>query len=279
MIRARADCQVNFTVLSLTRQVDDPLTLGVTIAPFLFPIGSNAPFCPSPGSPATVRNRGNIIATIGQPTFYTFGFAAPPASLVEVFTFEWTGISTNVSIALLPGVFPGPLGQAAVVGGSAVFIAQPLHATQLQWRKDGSNLVEGAHFIGVTNATLTILNVQPMDAGNYSIVTGNSAFPLGTTNSATSSNATLTVFKPVRLAITKPQTGGAASVFVNNQDQTPMEVARVPKFDLFTTTNVALNFINWLVVTNVSTNFSGGSLRFDLPAGGSQQFIRLRERP
>ena len=61
-----------------------------------------------------------------------------------------------------------------------------------QWRRDGIPLIESAIVRGSTNATLTLSNVQPGQAGNYSVRVGS------VTGSLLSSNALLTVI-PVYL--------------------------------------------------------------------------------
>jgi hypothetical protein len=55
--------------------------------------------------------------------------------------------------------------------------------TSWQWKRGGTNIVNGAHFAGATTATLSITNVEALDAGVYSCVVGN-AFT-NTTVSAT----------------------------------------------------------------------------------------------
>ncbi|HWH69550.1 MAG TPA: DUF4082 domain-containing protein, partial [Candidatus Sulfotelmatobacter sp.] len=57
-----------------------------------------------------------------------------------------------------------------------------------QWRRDGTNLVDGGRFTGVNAATLSITDVSTNDAGLYSVVVSNG---FGT---AISANAALTVF-------------------------------------------------------------------------------------
>ena len=56
-----------------------------------------------------------------------------------------------------------------------------------QWRKNGTNLVNGAKFSGVTEPNLTIANLQPDDVGNYTVVVTNAY------GSVTSTAAVLTV--------------------------------------------------------------------------------------
>jgi hypothetical protein len=62
-----------------------------------------------------------------------------------------------------------------------------------QWRKNGSNLSDGGNISGVTNATLTLTNVQASDAGTYLVVISN------TGGLTVSSNATLTVPAPISI--------------------------------------------------------------------------------
>ncbi len=60
-----------------------------------------------------------------------------------------------------------------------------------QWSTNGVNLADGAHYGGVTNATLTITNVQPSDAGTYSVT-------------ATNADGSLTVSATLTVSLTEP---------------------------------------------------------------------------
>ena len=68
--------------------------------------------------------------------------------------------------------------RAFVIGCARLFVSTS-SPFGYQWRLDGSNLA------GATNASLTLTNVQPNDAGNYSVRITNSA------GVAISSNAVL----------------------------------------------------------------------------------------
>ena len=59
-----------------------------------------------------------------------------------------------------------------------------------QWRLNTTNLTNGGQLSGATTGTLTISNVQPADAGSYTLVVTNGA------GTATSAAATLTVNGP-----------------------------------------------------------------------------------
>ena len=77
-----------------------------------------------------------------------------------------------------------------------------------QWRRNGTNLVNGTNCIvsGATTATLTIADILKVDEGSYSVVVTNPA------GSDTSSNAVLTVIDP---AINTPPT----NTYVHRREQ------------------------------------------------------------
>ena len=93
-------------------------------------------------------------------------------------------ITFSISAANAPPVFTTqPATQSVAVGGSVtlVGVASGTPAPTYQWRKDGAALP------GATTSTLVLANVQPADAGTYTLVATNSA------GSATSNPAVLTV--------------------------------------------------------------------------------------
>jgi hypothetical protein len=89
----------------------------------------------------------------------------------------------------VPAITQQPLGATNQVGTTATFAVMASGATPLsyQWHKDGTNLLDGGRFSGVTNATLIISNAQPTDSGYYSVEVSNYF------GSVTSSNAILMV--------------------------------------------------------------------------------------
>jgi hypothetical protein len=94
--------------------------------------------------------------------------------------------SSNSVLTLLPQppiILAQPVSETNVVGGTASFtvIASGTLPLSYQWRFGTSNI------IGATSATLTLLEVQPSQAGNYTVLITNL---FGSTNSAT---AVLTV--------------------------------------------------------------------------------------
>ena len=88
-----------------------------------------------------------------------------------------------VKITLPPTIDSSPTDQTATAGGTATFsvIATGSLPLSYQWNFNGTNI------IGSTNTSLTLTNVQPNQAGNYTVLVTN-AF-----GSILSSNAMLTV--------------------------------------------------------------------------------------
>lgn len=80
-----------------------------------------------------------------------------------------------------PQILTQPVGQSGLAGNTVKFKVEAQRAFGFQWQK-GAVPIPNA-----TNSTLTLLNIQSADAGNYSVVVSNS------TSTVTSSNASLTV--------------------------------------------------------------------------------------
>ena len=105
-----------------------------------------------------------------------------------------------------PTITSQPQSETVALGNSVTFSVtatgtQPL---SYQWRKDGVNLSDGVRISGATTAAITITNVQPADAGLYSVVITN------LTGSVTSAVAQLTVLlsnAPPVITLTSPTNG------------------------------------------------------------------------
>ncbi len=97
--------------------------------------------------------------------------------------------SATVSVVdgFAPTITAQPVSVTNIVGGSATFsvTATSCSAVSYQWML-GTNAVAGA-----ASATLTLTNLQPLNAGDYTVVLANAA------GSTTSSIATLTVLSPI----------------------------------------------------------------------------------
>jgi hypothetical protein len=85
--------------------------------------------------------------------------------------------STAPPATIAPAILVAPVSQTANAGGTVSFYVVTSGTTPIrdQWRKDGTNLAGG------TSSTLSLTNVQPSQAGNYSVTVSNAA---GTVTSA-----------------------------------------------------------------------------------------------
>ena len=91
-----------------------------------------------------------------------------------------------------------PVDRAVSSGATVSFNVSVTGSTPLsyQWRLNGTSLVNGGGISGATTASLLLAGVQPVQAGNYSVIVSNFA---GTT---ISSNAVLSVTGPPSVAPT-----------------------------------------------------------------------------
>lgn len=148
--------------------------------------------------------------------------------------------------------------RSALVGGKAYFYATavglwPLH---YQWQFNGTDLV------GATNQLLTILNVQPEQAGTYSVVVTN---VLGT---ASSPGALLTVIPNESVIISQ-------TVLVTN-GQTSF-LATSPA-GLEWSVQASSNLVDWADLRTLTN--TTGTMLFNEPAtNASERFYRLRLVP
>jgi hypothetical protein len=99
--------------------------------------------------------------------------------------------SVTSSVAGLT-VLLSPTNQVKAASSNATFTALAFSpvAVAYQWQMNGTNLVNGGKFSGVTTNTLTITGVSSNEAAVYAVTVTNTA------GSVTSSNATLTVIYP-----------------------------------------------------------------------------------
>jgi len=106
------------------------------------------------------------------PTNFQFGLF----SNMKVESFTGAGVA--------PAIASQPANVTNYVGTIASFNVSASSPTTLryQWQKEGVNLSNGGSVSGATNATLSINNVQPGDAGNYRCVVLNDSSFVTTTN-------------------------------------------------------------------------------------------------
>ena len=120
-------------------------------------------------------------------------------TIPAIFTNSYFGLNGWLP-TVIPTITNQPASQSANVGTTDTFTvaAIGLPSPSFQWLKNGTN------FIGQTNTSLTITNVQATDMATYSVVASNSA------GYVVSSNATLTVTGIVPAITTQPTNQTAA---------------------------------------------------------------------
>ncbi len=129
---------------------------------------------------------------------------------------------TNISqpavltvVALPPSLLTEPAPQTVIVGGTAVFSVSATGTSplQYQWMLGTSSLSDGAGISGSQSNTLTLTDVQFVEAGSYSVLVSN---PGGSSNSA---SAILTVVPtPSYVAYSN-----ANSTYAQNFDSLPYQ--------------------------------------------------------
>lgn len=162
------------------------------------------------------------LAESGSREIDQFMIVPQPDDLDETYTLYGNSGSTYVVFQIPPFFTVQPQGQSVFVGSNVTFAAQAIHTTGYQWQKDGTNLVENSHFVGVTNTALTIVSPGLEDAGTYEIVAEHPTSPV------TNSEAVLSVFKPIQLSLSQPA-AGIVRLTASNADKTPFEAQRLSK--------------------------------------------------
>jgi len=163
-------------------------------------------------------------------------------------------VSSNATLTVMapPAITTQPTNQTVYVGGNASFSVTAIGSPPLsyQWNFDTTNIASA------TNATLTLKNVQPNQAGNYTVSVANSI------NSILSSNAVLTVNPPPALGVA--QSGGFVLIFW------PVSA---PGFVL--ETSPTLSPANWVPVPNPPIQIGNEYLE-SIEMSGSNHFYRLQ---
>jgi hypothetical protein len=129
-----------------------------------------------------VVSRTTLVPATGQALIYnvavlriSWDVSPPPKNFWEGYCEILAGgqASTGFLPALTNDVMPGAASD--VVGGQLILTAGFSGYTSLQWQKNGTNIP------GANASSLTLNNLQPADAGNYSLVAANA---VGTTSSS-----------------------------------------------------------------------------------------------
>jgi hypothetical protein len=142
-------------------------------------------------------------APVGSPTggtnYSSYAVTNVGTNQAGIYTVKVVNGSGNVTssnavltVAVPPVFTAQPLNRTNNVNTTATFSVAATSVLPLsyQWQQNGTNLVNGGKFSGVTNSTLTITTVSSNEAAIYFVIVTNLA------GSATSSNATLKVNYP-----------------------------------------------------------------------------------
>ncbi|MBI5773296.1 MAG: immunoglobulin domain-containing protein [Verrucomicrobia bacterium] len=159
------------TVLSIPVIVTPPLSKVIIASN---PVTLSVTVLGSPTPQYQWRKGGINIPGANGPVF-TISNAQPAdaGSYVVVATNIYGSVTSSppavLTVLMPPSITTAPTGQAALVGTVARFtvVAAGIPPPSYQWRRNGTNLG------GVTSTTLTISNVQPVNAGSYEVVVTN----------------------------------------------------------------------------------------------------------
>ncbi len=176
-----------------------------------------------------------------------------------------TSSNALLTIAAVPPFITVQPTNVATIAGANVALAVSVTGSapmNFQWNVNGTNIANG------TNATLSFLNVQPANAGNYSVTITNA---YGATNSAVAVLAVSPGVPPLITAQPLPQSvqlGNNATFAVGVNASAPLSYQW-----LFNGANVAGATNSTLALVNVQTNQSGNySVAVSNPFGATNSF-------
>jgi hypothetical protein len=109
------------------------------------------------------------------------------------------GSADSASAALTvrdPVILTNPVSRTASDGSTVTFgvLAAGSPTLSYQWQRSATNIFDGGNWSGTASDTLTVANISSAEGGTYRVVVNG-----GSGNSATSSNAILTVLSPVAI--------------------------------------------------------------------------------
>ena len=211
-----------------------------------------------------------VSATTNQELIAIENLFVPADVLTYSLTLMWANYTNNVPVVTGPIFVTSPQNQSVFVGATATFSTLAVHATGCQWQLNGTNLVESSHYIGVTNSTLTISNLQMSDAGNYTVVAGHPLNP-------STNTATLSVYKPIILGLGTAPPAGGFTLSIANADGSPFEPSRIPNLQVYSTTNLSSDVSSWNLEINTGA-ISNGILQIPFPGGSPAKYWRVFEQ-
>jgi uncharacterized lipoprotein YddW (UPF0748 family) len=122
------------------------------------------------------------------------------SSKSEIVTITAGAVATRDIVMGVVQITAQPQSRTNSLGSTATFtVTATGNSPSYQWRKNGSNLSDGGRISGATTPTLSINNINSLDAGDYSVIVTNIY------NSETSANATLTIETALPVIDTQPQ--------------------------------------------------------------------------
>ena len=203
---------------------------------------------------------------------YSYGWASPAFGSYTL-TARMTDTSgimvTSAPVAITvnpaaPAITGQPQNQTVAAGSTATFSVTASGSAPLsyQWRFNGTNLA------GANSPSLSLFNVQPQQAGNYSVTVSNAA------STVTSGNAVLTVTCSFSLSASSASFNSAASsgnVSVTTQGGCSWSVANVPGWITITSGNGGTG--NGTVGYAVSSNTTAFSRSAVLFIGGQNYTV------
>jgi autotransporter-associated beta strand protein len=169
----------------------------------------------------------------------------------------------NIVLTFTPGAPSAPVitshpqSRTNIAGTTATFTVEATGSDPLNY-----HWYYGAGFgnpVGGNNATLTLPNVQPANAGNYFVLVSNNV------STATSTFASLTVVPPPSI---QPLSGAGTPNVVISWSSIPGG-----QYQVQYNTNLATT--DWYVLTNISTSGGTVSVTDTLPVVGPQRYYRL----
>jgi hypothetical protein len=173
-----------------------------------------------------------------------------------------------------PTITRQPASRSVDAGTTARFKVKAAGTPPLyyQWQFNGVGLTNGGSASGATNASLTLTNVQPAQAGNYTVMVSNAV------GSVTSSNALLTVTPvlPLAEALDTPSSPIVANITVAG-GKVVLTWRAKPASAYQVLYKDSLSGTEWkMLATNVLVTGSAASLE-DGVAGRPRRFYRIVE--
>lgn len=160
--------------------------------------GSTTPTYQWQSNGVNLVNGGNI-SGVTTPTLTITNVALSNAANYSVLISNTVGkvvsATAVLTVATPPEIIVQPVSLTNLVGTTVMFnVTATGFPLYYQWRREGTNLLNGGNVSGVTTPTLTLDGIAMGDAATYSVRITNVA------NSVISSNAVLSVFAAIPLA-------------------------------------------------------------------------------